>query len=58
MNKNEKLSLEQQFELQVLRQKIENLSLEQTQEYLLEAFRQMMLKDNWMKEMFKECYLL
>ncbi|MGD2182476.1 NblA/ycf18 family protein [Lusitaniella coriacea] len=57
MNKNEKLSLEQQFELQVLRQKIENLSPEQTQEYLLEAFRQIMLKDNWMKEMFKECYL-
>lgn len=51
------LSLEQQFQLQVLEREIENLSLEQTKEYLREAFRQIMVKENMCKEMFKACYL-
>ena len=51
------LSLEQQFKLQVLGREIENLTLEQAKEYLLEAFRQIMVKENVCKEMIKECYL-
>ena len=51
------LSLEQQFRLQILDTEIENLSLEQAKEYLREAFRQIMVKENMCKEMFKECYL-
>lgn len=52
-----KLTLEQQFKLQVLQQDIEALTLEQSKEYLIEAFRQIMIKENLCKEMFKECYL-
>ena len=56
-NKLGKLSLEQQFQLQVLDREIQNLSLEQAREYLREAFRQIMVKENMCKEMFKECHL-
>lgn len=52
-----KLTLEQQFKLQVLQQDIEALTLEQSKEYLIEAFRQIMIKENLCKEMFKDCYL-
>lgn len=63
MDKNNKnngigqLSLEQKFHLQVLAREIENLSLEQAREYLQEAFRQIMVKENLCKEMFKNCSL-
>lgn len=59
-NKNNgigQLSLEQQFQLQVLGREIENLTLEQAREYLREAFRQIMVKENLCKEMFKQCSL-
>jgi hypothetical protein len=49
------LSLEQQFKLQVLREQVKNLSLDQAQEYLVEVMRQNMVKENllkhWMKQM-------
>lgn len=51
------LSLEQQFQLQVIERDIEHLSLEQAKEYLREAFRQIMIKENMCREMFKECFL-
>ena len=51
------LTMEQQFKLQVLKKEIESLTLEQSKEYLVEAFRQIMIKENLCKEMFKECYL-
>ncbi|OCR00699.1 phycobilisome degradation protein nblA [Oscillatoriales cyanobacterium USR001] len=47
------LSLEQQFKLQVLRDEIKNLSLEQAQEYLIEVLRQSMVKDNLYKNWLK-----
>ena len=52
----EKLSLEQQFQLQVLEKDIEKLSLEQAKDFLRKAFRQLMVKENLCQEMFKECY--
>ncbi len=59
MNNNDKnlrkLTLEQQFQLEVLRKDIERMSLEQAQEYLFEAFRQMMVKDNLFRDLFKKC---
>ena len=59
MNNNDKnlgkLTLEQQFQLEVLRKDIERMSLEQAQEYLIEAFRQMMVKDNLFRDLFKKC---
>ena len=51
------LSLEQQFQLQVIERDIEHLSLDQAKEYLREAFRQIMVKENMCREMFKECHL-
>ena len=51
------LTLEQQFQLEVIRKDIEHMSLEQAKEYLFEAFRQMMVKDNLCRDLFKQCYL-
>jgi len=48
-----KLSLEQEFKLQVLRDQVKGLSQEQAQEYVLELFRQMMVKDNLVKHLLK-----
>ena len=49
------LTLEQQFKLQVLKTQVKNLTLEESQEYLLEMFRQMMVKDEWMARILKDC---
>lgn len=56
-NTSEKLTLEQQLQLHILTKDIENLSLQQAKEYLREAFRQIMLKENLCKEIIKEFYL-
>lgn len=53
MNAQNNLSLEQQFKLQVLSEQAKNLTREQAQEYLIEIFRQMMIKDNLMKQLLK-----
>ena len=47
------LSLEQKFKLKVLQEQVQDLSREQAQEYLLEMFRQMMVKDNLVKQLLK-----
>ncbi len=48
------LTLEQQFKLQILREEVKNLSLEQAQEYLVELLRQNMVKDNMFKHLAKQ----
>ena len=48
-----KLTIEQQFRLQVLSEQVQNLSQEEAQKYLLEMFRQMMVKDNLFKHLIK-----
>ena len=53
MEKSTSLTLEQKFKLQVLKEQVKNLTQEQAQEYLIEVFRQMMVKDNLMKQMLK-----
>ncbi len=53
MNGQEQLSLEQQFKLQVLKEQVQNLSQEEAKEYLLEMFRQMMVKENLFKYLIK-----
>ena len=57
MNSPGTLTLEQEFQLNVLRQQVETLSPEQAREYLFEAMRQLMLKDNWVRHTFRECNL-
>ena len=47
------LSMEQQFKLQVLKDQVKGLSLEQAQEYVVEVMRQMMVKDNLVKHLLK-----
>ena len=47
------LSLEQEFKLQVVRDQVSGLSLEQAQEYVVEVMRQMMVKDNLVKHLLK-----
>ena len=47
------LSLEQQFKLQVVRDQVSGLSLEQAQEYVVEVMRQMMVKDNLVRHLLK-----
>ena len=53
MNLPAQLTLEQQFKLKVLQEQVATLSKEQAQEYLLEMFRQMMVKDNLVKHLMK-----
>lgn len=47
------LTLEQEFKLQILREQVKSLELEQAQDYIVELLRQMMVKDNMVKNMFK-----
>lgn len=47
------LTLEQQFQLQVLREQVRNLSHEEAQNYVVEIMRQMMTKDNLVKHLLK-----
>ena len=54
MSQNTELTLEQQFQLQVLKTQVKNLTLEESQEYLLEMFRQMMVKDVWIARILKD----
>ncbi|BAQ60967.1 NblA protein [Geminocystis sp. NIES-3708] len=53
METSAKLSLEQEFKLEVLKDQVQKLSHEQAQEYLIEVFRQMMVKDNLMKQLLR-----
>jgi hypothetical protein len=53
MDLSAQLSLEQQFKLQVLKEQVQGLTKEQAQEYLIEMFRQMMVKDNLVKNLIK-----
>ena len=48
-----KLSLEQEFKLQMLQGQVKSLDLEQAQEYIVELLRQMMVKDNIVKDMLR-----
>jgi hypothetical protein len=47
------LSLEQQFKLKLYQEQVKFLSQEQAQQYLVEVLRQMMVKDNLLKDLLK-----
>jgi acyl-CoA-binding protein len=47
------LTMEQQFKLRMFEDQVKGLSQEQAQEYLIELFRQMMVKDNLFKNLIK-----
>lgn len=48
-----KLTLEQEFKLQVLKDQVKGLTIDQAQEYVVDVVRQMMVKDNLMKHLLK-----
>ena len=53
MEKSASLTLEQKFKLEVLKDQVKDLTQQQAQEYLIEVFRQMMVKDNLVKQLLK-----
>lgn len=48
------LTLEQQFKLESLKVQVRNLSKLEAQDYLIEMFRQSMVKDNLWKDLLKQ----
>ena len=56
MDTSNQLSLEQEFELVLYKQKIEILNLEQAQNLLVETLKTMMLKDNIIKYVVKNSH--
>nr|YP_009244677.1 phycobilisome degradation protein [Pyropia pulchra]AMK96919.1 phycobilisome degradation protein [Pyropia pulchra] len=56
MNISNQLSLEQEFELVLYKQKIEPLNLEQSRKLLLETLKTMLLKDNIIKYVIKNSH--
>ncbi|MBW4604455.1 MAG: NblA/ycf18 family protein [Calothrix sp. FI2-JRJ7] len=54
MNFPNELTLEQQFRLQTLKDQVQTLSQQEAQEFLMEVLRQMMVKDNLVKQLLKQ----
>ena len=50
------LRMEQKFRLKTLSDAAKMASHEQLEELFIEASRQLMLKDNWIHQIFKECH--
>ncbi len=48
------LSLEQKFTLKLYEGQVQDLSAEESQEFLLEVLRQLMVKDNMVKHLLRE----
>ena len=49
-----RLSMEQQFNLKVYEEQVKLLSTEQAQTFLLEVMRQLMVKENVIKQLLKQ----
>nr|NP_053976.1 ORF18 [Porphyra purpurea]P51366.1 RecName: Full=Uncharacterized protein ycf18 [Porphyra purpurea]AAC08252.1 hypothetical chloroplast ORF 18 [Porphyra purpurea] len=56
MDISNQLTLEQEFELVLYKQKIDPLNLEQAQNLLVETLKTMMLKDNIIKYVVKNSH--
>lgn len=48
------LNLEQEFTLRTYKEQVKKLSTEESQEYLLEVLRQLMIKENMIKHLIKQ----
>ncbi|MGK7904593.1 MAG: NblA/ycf18 family protein [Hormoscilla sp.] len=53
MKKPSNLTLEQQFKMKVYQEQVKSMSKQEAQECLLEVLRQMMVKDNLVKQLLK-----
>jgi hypothetical protein len=50
----QQLTIEQQFKLQVLKERVKTLTLEEAQGYLIELLTQSMIKDNLLAQWIKK----
>jgi hypothetical protein len=57
-NLNLELTLEQQFQMKLFENSIENISLEQAQSLLLDVSKLLMVKDNVIRSLIKQCNTL
>ncbi|MEM6445893.1 MAG: NblA/ycf18 family protein [Cyanobacteria bacterium P01_D01_bin.123] len=57
MNSPGTLKMEQEFRLQMLKTAAQSANHDQLVELLLVLAQQLMLKDNWIQHMFRECYI-
>lgn len=57
MNFSNGLSLEQEFKLTIYNEKINKMTTEESQDYLIEILKQMMIVDNIIKHMVKNTSL-
>lgn len=48
------LSLEQKFNLKLYEEQVKSLSPEESQKFLLEVLRQLMVKDNMLRHLLKQ----
>ena len=48
------LSLEQKFNLKLYEEQVKSLSQEESQQFLLELLRQLMVKENMLKHLLKQ----
>lgn len=55
MYQDTELTLEQEFKLRVFEKQVQALTKKQSQEFLLETFRQLMLKDVLITRILKDC---
>jgi hypothetical protein len=53
MSESLDLSLEQQFNLRSFQSQVEQMSHEQAQEFLIQLYQQMMVRENFYKEFLK-----
>ena len=50
------LRMDQNFRLKILSDAAKTASREQLEDLFVEVSKQLMLKDNWMHQIFKECH--
>ena len=53
MSQENKLSLEQQFHIRFFENQVEKMSREQAQEFLVQLYEQMLMRENMYKEFIK-----
>jgi hypothetical protein len=58
MNQSNQLSLEQEFSIRAFADQVQQMSLEQSQEFLLMLYKQMIVRETTYKELLKSQWKL
>ncbi|NKB17110.1 MAG: photosystem I reaction center subunit XII [Pseudanabaena sp. CRU_2_10] len=56
-NSSYELTLEQEFQFRLFEQQTQKINLEQAQDLLLQTMRLLMVKDNVIRDLVKDCQL-